>query len=332
MKKLIPILLLVTVLMYSCKQPGTKSTSSTEKAKLTTDPFGKKIAAVKQGNLVNPVYKSLNGIDEGDVERMTNDFETTIFQRVFPRNKTSIWLRAEIFDQILDLLIKERGSTTSTTIGTPDGFRIYFINDTSDKSDLSVAIVSTFFNGYKGHIKLHKDYYEHDGDHKLFNMGTIKGEKCIGNCSGGALLYTHCVDPHCDDNNCIADADHRVTRLYGERMISAFGNDVINTKSVWFDFELLKSLNTIRSQFAGIRIYYGNYGEIDSDGNDIPVDLDTYGYSKKRDRDTFVISLTKPGSKREDLFDCAAITKSWVNLFSKKDVYNNGELCPSHCN
>lgn len=334
MKKLTPILLLVTVLMCSYKY-----------ITLPNSPKDHVIRKKSNGKKENPknatVYlqKSLNGIDSADVETFKQDFDSNILKKVIPRAKVSVWFSIDIIKQMRNLLFKEQAGRSSSSLGVPDGFRLYFISQTSDKSDLSIAVVSTKNAGpYPTDMTQtwHKDYYYHDAiDPLYFPARNIMGEKIQGDNGGGAGLFRHCQG-NCPDNSCVV-SNHTISRFFGETLAGAFGNDVINTQSVWFDYGLLESILSVKMKKTpdGVRIYYGNYGSYDSKGVPIDSARDSNGNFVKKDRDTFIITLTEKGGKSKqhmDIFDCNAIEKTWVNFLDVGGALNNGELCPSHCN
>jgi len=345
MKK-ISLLLAVTTLMWSCNQ----SYSKKEISKDTTDAGGvvikkKAIAHASKADSIPIVlvHKSLNGIDSADVKKMTDEFNSVIYQKIIPRSKESIWFSEDIIRNMYALLLKERAGRLSKDIGTPDGFRIYFISRTSDKTDLSVAIVSTKNKGtYPGTSTIwHTDYYYHDGGMPLYTSSKdISGEKGTGSCDGGALLNDPCR-LNCADN-CIISPSHDISRAEGENMTTHFGNKEINTQAVWFDFEMLASIIESKVAFDGIRIYTSNYGDTNSLGR--PVDPpSTPVLDRKQQRDTFVFTLTKDSTivatsdhpqrhTQRDNFNCNTLEKVRKYFFSKAAGLNNGELCPSHCN
>ena len=342
MKK-IALLLVMATMMWSCNS-STKKTGEpkkiTEEAKkiiAATDPNGLKIAAPKVSTPTNPVYKSLNGINEGDAEQMAQLFESNIFKKTYPRAKISFWFSKDILAKMKALLEDELGTNPSNTQGYPDGFRIYFVNEhPNDEGDLSVSIVSTFNKGTDPKnpgFTWHQDYYEHNGDADLFKIGNIKGERGVGDCDGGGLLYVHCPGDTCKDENCGILQNRRIPRGYQETMASLFGNSKINTKSVWFDLDLLQALFDSKLKFDGIRLYFSNYGTVDEYGNIIKPAPDSNGDEKKRNRDTFIFMLTKSvGTIHRDQFECEYGEKDFRKGRSKFEGYNNGELCPSHCN
>jgi hypothetical protein len=350
MKKTSLFLAMVAIIYSSISAAGTKNNRSKDTAQSTNTINEKKKA------IADP-FLSLNGIPEPSVKAMTDDFAGTVLNQIIPHAKMSTWFKLDILKQMITLLQHQRNGRSSETMGVADGIRIYFIAQTADKADLSVAVVATTNNGRENDVPLHKDYYI---DPQLFTtLKDIGGEKCNGNCGGGAVLYTRCADPNCDDEDCsVVSPEHRISRSFGERLTAAFGNNKINTQSVWFDFEFIESLSKITEPgFDGIRVYCANYGEINYDGS--PIDDEVVnGYQVKRNRDTFVITPTKSRSTtvyHDDIFKCKTaeqnlkrnglrnkktkskkvlITKDINKKFAarKFEGYDNGELCPSHCN
>lgn len=350
MKK-IPLLLAVITLMWSCGGSSTKNLNDSTKA---TDQIVEKVMPVAPPN----DSLSLNRMPKTTVVGYAQFFADNILDKVAPRGKISTWFSHDAITEMVRLLKLKRKGAASNVKGEADGFRVYFIASNADKSDLSFAIVATTYAGLdsKG-FEIHKDYYI---DPNLFTaLSGINEERRIGDCDGGALLYVRCFPPHCDDQDCtVVSDDHRISRSYGERAAGASGNKNINTKSVWFDFEFLESLSKISgNDFDGIRIYLANYGDHDTDGEPIPSEVDEYGNQVRLNRDAVVITPTRyhtytaNGSLQvnkkihDDVFDCTTSSPNFSKTLSShkknvidhltsknRDTYDNGELCPSHCN
>lgn len=309
------ILSLLLVLIYcSCQQASSKKHNPPHTAASSV----KSSLGIKQ--------LSLNNIPESEVRTMIDTFASTIYEKVIPRTKVTYWFSRDVIEGLEALLKKEQKGNDGSKYGVTDGFRIYFISQGPDKTHISLALVSTKNFGRDstnpGFI-YHKDYYEHEASHPLFSLDGVGGKEGTGNCDGGAMLYTTCKK--CRDDNCQIAPRHRVTREYAETMTGLFGNDKINSRSVWFDYDLLRQLVTSGLNYDGIRIYFGNYGKTDFKGDTLEL--------KYKDHDTVILMPTKRGSKidiHNDMFDCEGKTTLWSNLFL--EGYNNGQLCPTHCN
>jgi hypothetical protein len=276
------------------------------------------------GGIAYTKQVSLNNIPEGDLKEMINEFESKIYNKLIPKKGISYWFSREVLSEMRNLLVKEQQGKPTSEEQVTDGFRIYFIAKGSDKKHLSIAVVSTKNDGPEGSdpkIIHHKDYYEHDGSHRLFTLTDVSGNEGKGDCGGGAKLYTRCND--CQDDDCQVAPRHRVTRKYAETMVADFGNNKINTKCIWFDFSLLHELIESGIDFDGIRIYYGNYGKTGATGKSV---------EEYADQDTCILMLTESTENtkvHKDMFGCEMKQKLRLDLHS---LYNNGQLCPTHCN
>jgi hypothetical protein len=331
MKK-IPLLLVMATMMWSFKLTDTAKNTS------QSGDDGRKKEVATNIHHVNVVptqllHKSLNGLDSADVTTMATYFENNVFRKVKSRKMISFWFSRKVLDNILDLLEKE-GAKGSQPTGAPDGIRIYYLSSKVDNSDLSIAVVSTKNIGRDVEnpgSNIHQDYYYHHDNHPLFALANTDWQKNTDNCRGGALIYNSCPSGGCPAGGCGIEPEHVITQTYAVSMVSHFGRRKINTKSVWFDYKMLKNLSALK--FTGIRIYLGNYGTRGNNGVTIPYDrVPGYpvGYYKKRRRDSFVFVTTKTiGDVEQDWFKCDYVDPSKHKFF---DVYNNGELCPSHCN
>lgn len=282
---------------------------------------------------------SLSGVSKTEATGLIKDFYANYFGKVIPKKEVSVWFKASEVKGMYDVLTKERAQLADGKVGQTDGFRVYFVSQAGNKNELSVVLVATKYAGDdKTGTKLHRDYY-HDKASST-NLGKPNyGDRKLGDCDGGTEIYKPCTK--CDvDVDCQIAPTHRISKKYAHNMVSKFGVTAINTRSVWFSYELLKSLVTHPklSTITGIRIYYGNYGESDSSGKLLAAGDD------HKNRDTFILMPTFAGKNSAgrdihvDKIDCLPVKagdglKSLQSDPSGGDGgYNNGEICPSHCN
>jgi hypothetical protein len=313
MKKL-PVLLLAVVL-WSCNQTKPKNEG------MATDTDANNIAA-KQSilpsapALATSDQLSLNGIDKAIVENWAKAFEEKDLYQNKPPKKFSVFFSKEIITGIDSLFEKELRGTGDK----PDGFRIYFLKNGSSTIP-TLAIVSTKNNGYEAGRYKHVDYYKHDTSNVLFKLPSLQGIRCLDDCSKAARLYNDCVGrSDCNITCNRGGSTQAVSRPEAETMVRLDKKFTYNTKSVWFDIDLLHKLRTF--PYSGIRIYLSNYGKLKPKN------------SEKLNRYTFLLTATRlKDGKQEDIYDCYPFKNLWKNLSDPGDGgINNGELCPNHCN
>jgi len=281
---------------------------------------------------------SLSGVSKTDATSLIEDFRANIFGKVVPKKEVSVWFKASDVKGMYDLLTKERAQVADGKVGQVDGFRVYFVNELTNKDGLSVILVATKYSGNdKAGVKLHRDYY-HDKASSTTLGKPNYGDRKLGDCDGGAQVYKPCTN--CDvDVDCQIAPTHRVSRKYAQNMVSKFGVNKINTRSVWFSYDLLQRLvsSPTLKNMTGIRIYYGNYGDTDSSGKIRPAG------DEHKNRDTFILmpTITSKNSAGRDIdldkIDCLPKTGGAKMLQQGQNGggdggYNNGEICPSHCN
>ena len=337
MKKL--SVFLVAAMLCACGQSGKNQSSQADSTSADTAAADSAApqALLKMGAPAPDDSVSLTGIAKSDAQSMIKDFYANSLGKLTPKKEVSVWFKASDIKGMYELLTKERGSG-SDAIGRPDGFRVYFVNQSTVKQELSVILVATKYSGNEkgSNARLHADYY-HDKNSSATLAKPNYGDRKLGDCDGGAQVYKPCTD--CEvDVDCQIAPTHRVSRKFAQSMVSKFGVSPINTRSVWFSYELLQSLvsSPKLKNMTGIRIYYGNYGDTDSSGKTRAAGDD------HKNRDTFILIPTiasKNGSGKDidlDKIDCLPKggnkTKAFEDPTGGDGGYNNGEICPSHCN
>lgn len=342
MKKL-PVFLLAT-LLCSCDPYGT-SRSSEKEIINTLASGGKGASSSTAGNAPVKIavqandtkYVSLNGVPKTEANNLITDFEQKTYGKEVPIKQVSVFFKAAAIKKMYEILTKDRKIVSDGGIGQTDGFRIYFVNKDTDRKEFSVILVATKYAGIDPifNVKAHTDYYHDTTGGNAFPQADF-GDKKKGDCDGGARIYTRPQNGE-NDVDCQIDATHRVSRRFAETMtMRNFGTAAINTKSVWFDYSLLHNLmnSPILKGISGIRIYYGNYGDTDTN------ERKRNKGDERKGRYTFIIMPTVPGKNAQqrdidaDKIDCNPIKTLWGNIYKSKNDggYNNGELCPDHCN
>jgi len=306
--------MLLTVL-WSCKQTGTKkaasdSTASEAKKALTAAPA--------------KVYRSLNGIEQGEARKMIDTFAKYQNEAKIQIPK-SVWFRKEIVNEI-----------TKIFIANPqiDGVRIYFGAQLPKTASLklSLILVATTKAGrdtskpYQSTDK-HADLYLDESLYNLYKLPSIEGVVCDGKGKGGARL-NYPIPGGVGGIGCQA-LPHNISVDYAKKMVDHFeSNHAINTTSEWFDRGLFQVIDS--TDYTGVRVYLGRH----------PASPNPY-YGN---RDAFLFTTTQ-GKDTTDNFDCTITTK-YVELYNERYPNNkhrvnikffsppqdNGELCPNHCN
>ncbi|MGZ3873665.1 MAG: hypothetical protein ACXVJD_12155 [Mucilaginibacter sp.] len=319
-------------------------------------------ANIKQPITSSDTICTLNGYSLAEARRMVAYCNTT--KDKVPEN-TQIWFRREIIDSIYALLKLDR---SNTTIGPPDGIRIYYArtppsNEYPLHGNNRVVITSTYYSQpattETGEIYLsHTDYFEHPKTAGLFKLKNINGVLTNDKDSTkGCLLYNKC---HCDNmSSCSIDTNHDIARSKAEKMArhfhrALFRNGEINSKAEWFDTLMVhKLVDSMKAHNAdGIRIYFARGTDNDYTKRKAKfIIVETHAVARLGKRDTI----------HKDFFDCnrpfANTYKKRKTIFSTLDLnffttyslrhnismvtlmsqiaagggLDNGELCPNHC-
>lgn len=341
MKKL--SVFLVAALLCACGQSGKNQSSQTDSTSADTAAFAADSAApqplLKMAAPAADDSVSLSGVPKTDAGNMIKDFYANSLGKLTPKKEVSVWFKASDVKGMYDVLTKDRSLVEGDKVGKTDGFRVYFVSQSANKNELSVILVATKYAGNEkgSNTRLHADYY-HDKKSSASLGQANYGDRKTGDCDGGAQVYKPCAD--CGvDVDCQVAPTHRVSRKFAQSMVSKFGVNPINTRSVWFSYELLQSLvsSSLLKNMTGIRIYYGNYGDTDSSGKTRSAGDD------HKNRDTFILMPTvaskNTAGRNIDLDKIDCLPKGGNKAKTLEDPtgggdggYNNGEICPSHCN
>ena len=294
---------------------------------------------------------TLNGIDENTAKSMQTNFVNLRNQDIRP-TRQSIWFDRVTFHHIVMLLIKEKGGKETLNhpdvLDKTDGVRIYFVSASNLKYGHlinSITLVSTKNEGpedpqYPGSYQYHKDYYNHDMTDSLFMkpvsiMGTVEIRPLL-NINQGQNLYNIRIAKR---DSTPSKNPHYISRAKGRVMANYFGKDPITTESEWFDLKLLVALDSVPHD--GIRIYFARHRALYIGGKSDPDAL----------REAFVLLPTVSNgnhhkdsfvSKGLDFYSLKTATAKnkakaaprgiFTPLVDTLGGFDNGEICPTHCN
>lgn len=104
-----------------------------------------------------------------------------------------------------------------------------------------------------------------------------------------------------------------------------------NTKAVWFDTDLLKTLLDfiINNGGSGARFYFGKYPDKDPFGAVLSAS-DGLTYDYKKQLTLIAVPTKKAGTEHRDIFkwnDCTGLKEKDITE-KMVEAYNHGELCP----
>jgi len=284
------------------------------------------------------VYKTLNGIDSARATLMIATF-AQYYDKDISDKSVSAWYSKDQIKNIYDILIAEESKGA-------DGVRIYFGCDPpstgSTKLKTSILLVSTkgrTISPPDANKSDHGDYYAHETSALGSQTGNAIDDDAGNVYSQGGLLYGS-VMPGKD--TCKDPSKHyiNVQLAYNwvqNRRENNGKNDKspFNTKSEWFPMCFIKGIfGTIvngnnGSVFSGLRIYLGK------------------GFKDENDKIRDVFVLVPTTQSNADFYRCledianspfCTVPQQFNHSDSKNMLYpmlaayNNGELCPTHCN
>jgi len=286
------------------------------------------------------VYKTLNGIDSASAVQMIATF-ARYYEKDISDKSISTWYSKDQIRDIYKILNDEESKGA-------DGIRIYFGCDPpspgSTELKTSILLVST-----KGRTisppdetkSDHGDYYAHETSALGRPTGDAIDNDADNVYNQGALLYGSVMP---GQDTCEEPSKHYINiplayNWVQQRREGNGKNDKspLNTKSEWFPMCFIKGiLGTIvngnnGSVFSGLRIYLGK----------------GFKDEKNKIRDVFVLVPTTSTSIGDaDFYRCledisktpfCSVPQEFYHsnsknmLYAMLAVYDNGELCPTHC-